>query len=74
MPATKRSIEIMQAKLMLVQSDTFEEWQLSLDSDATRENYTSHLAYFCKFHNVKALDLKDKDVEELKDMAKRYLL
>ena len=74
MPATNRSTEIMQAKLMLVQSDLFEEWQLSLNSEATRENYTNHLAYFCKFHNVKALDLKDRDVEELKDMVKRYLL
>jgi hypothetical protein len=64
----------MQAKLMLVRSDLFEEWQLSLNSEATRENYTNHLAYFCKFHNVKALDLKDRDVEELKDMVKRYLL
>ena len=46
MPATIRSTEIMQAKLMLVQSDLFEEWQLSINSEATRENYTNHLAYF----------------------------
>jgi integrase len=74
MPATKKSLILKAQKLELVHSDIFEEWQLSLNSEPTRENYRNHLAYFCGFHNVKAAELKGKTVEELRDMCKAYLL
>ena len=58
----------------LLDCEMFEEWQLSLRSEANRTNYRKHLLYFCKFHNTTAPDLIGKERMVLKDMLKRYLL
>lgn len=64
-----------QEELKLKQAQAiYEEWQLSLKSEASRENYANHVKYFCAFHNVNHTDLIGKTKLELKDMLKRYLL
>ena len=66
----KRSLEAT----TLLNCDMFEEWQLSLRSEANRTNYRKHLLYFCKIHNAHASELMGKESLEIKDMVKKYLL
>lgn len=74
MPGNRRNIAIHQAKLELIHSDAYEEWQLTLNSDETKDNYSNHLAYFCKFHSIKALDLQGMEPDEIKKLVVKYLL
>jgi integrase len=74
MTANNKNARINAQKLKLISSDVYVEWQESLNSPSTRENYANHLAYFCRFHRIKASHLVAMAVDQIKPLVVKYLL